>query len=922
MTDIEIIGEIEKSVGKLIMNDSDGLFSKQSNFEIVNRDFVKTLTLYNSDISTIIDLVVQLKKLSRLIIENCTLTSLPYSIGDLTNLRGLRIVNSQLTSIPDSIGNLRKLETLNLKDNQLTTLPGVIGNLTSLEILNLDNNKINQLPKSIFKLGLRFYFNGYESEGIFLANNPIKPPLEIIKQGSAAIFNYFNQLSQKEIKLFETKLIIVGEGGVGKTCLMNKLLRPADPININEISTEGIAVQKCKIANRYTDNFTVNIWDFGGQEIYYATHQFFLTKRSLYLLVWNARKDEDIISFDYWLNVISLLSDNSPIIMVQNKCDERVKAIDEAALKEKFPNIAGFHKVSSFTGHNIESLIQSIKFRVENLPHVGDSLPAVWIKIKKGLLSIAAKRNFIRYEGYIKYCERNGLNREQADFMSRYYHDLGVFLHFHDNDILKDIVFLRPEWATQAVYKVLDTKEIFFNLGRFKSEELNRIWAEYPNEYFIHLIELMKKFELCFKLEDSPYYSVPELLPEVKPQQLKWDDDDNLVFYYIYDFMPAGIITQFIARNHKMIKNNIYWKSGTVLTWHETDALIVSNKLKRSILVRIKGKHKQDMLAAIRKDIDFIHQRLNNPPVKEMVPCSCSVCSGTNTPQLYDFFTLKEALLRKQVNIQCHRSFENILIDKLVGGVVRLSSLYNENTADDGIKQTGDTYNYYYQQKEYNFQPHQDMLNAHQTGGKLKKSAVEKEDVEQEHVPKNKLTGKLSPEEYKHFIKKGYEKLELMKLFISPIPDSIVKLKVENICKLIEKYLEHYEKNPVYRNSSFGQFKKYLKASLKILKYYGITKYQASEKIKALLDKTQTLLEKLLQKDGIQKRKSLNELFIKYGITERQKEVITLLMRGMSRQEIAYELKKSEHTVNDHFKLIYKKCNVSSATGLLQLLME
>jgi GTPase SAR1 family protein len=29
--------------------------------------------------------------------------------------------------------------------------------------------------------------------------------------------------------------------------------------------------------------FRVNIWDFGGQEIYHQTHQFFLSKRSLYL---------------------------------------------------------------------------------------------------------------------------------------------------------------------------------------------------------------------------------------------------------------------------------------------------------------------------------------------------------------------------------------------------------------------------------------------------------------------------------------------------------------------------------------------------------------------------------------------------------------------------------------------------------------
>ena len=33
------------------------------------------------------------------------------------------------------------------------------------------------------------------------------------------------------------------------------------------------------------------VWDFGGQEIYHATHQFFLTDQSLFVLVWSARAD-------------------------------------------------------------------------------------------------------------------------------------------------------------------------------------------------------------------------------------------------------------------------------------------------------------------------------------------------------------------------------------------------------------------------------------------------------------------------------------------------------------------------------------------------------------------------------------------------------------------------------------------------------
>ena len=53
--------------------------------------------------------------------------------------------------------------------------------------------------------------------------------------------------------------------------------------------------------------FQVNIWDFGGQEIYHATHQFFLTRRSVYILVCDDRKEDT--DFFYWLQVVELLRD-------------------------------------------------------------------------------------------------------------------------------------------------------------------------------------------------------------------------------------------------------------------------------------------------------------------------------------------------------------------------------------------------------------------------------------------------------------------------------------------------------------------------------------------------------------------------------------------------------------------------------------
>ena len=66
----------------------------------------------------------------------------------------------------------------------------------------------------------------------------------------------------------------------------------------------------------------LNVWDLGGQEILYGTHQFFLTHRSLYLLVLEARRKNDE-SIHYWLRTIRNRGGDSPIVVVINKAEPR-----------------------------------------------------------------------------------------------------------------------------------------------------------------------------------------------------------------------------------------------------------------------------------------------------------------------------------------------------------------------------------------------------------------------------------------------------------------------------------------------------------------------------------------------------------------------------------------------------------------------
>lgn len=69
------------------------------------------------------------------------------------------------------------------------------------------------------------------------------------------------------------------------------------------------------------DGPSLHIWDFGGQEILHETHKFFLTERSIYLLVLEDRREDDTSLFK-WLKIITNRGGTSPVILVINKSDD------------------------------------------------------------------------------------------------------------------------------------------------------------------------------------------------------------------------------------------------------------------------------------------------------------------------------------------------------------------------------------------------------------------------------------------------------------------------------------------------------------------------------------------------------------------------------------------------------------------------
>jgi internalin A len=91
----------------------------------------------------------------------------------------------------------------------------------------------------------------------------------------------------------------VGFGGVGKTSIVNRLVY--DRFDHQEKKTDGIAITEWDFRLYQREEVRLHIWDFGGQEIMHATHQFFLTQRSLYVLVIDGRQGREDDNAEYWL---------------------------------------------------------------------------------------------------------------------------------------------------------------------------------------------------------------------------------------------------------------------------------------------------------------------------------------------------------------------------------------------------------------------------------------------------------------------------------------------------------------------------------------------------------------------------------------------------------------------------------------------
>ncbi|MCX6580719.1 MAG: GTP-binding protein [Candidatus Aminicenantes bacterium] len=689
MTDIEIIKEMEKILKvPLLRLDPAEVYTESEYFWGIKRGYtldgtgaVTGLRLKSLLIEPVLYYIGQLRWVTKLNVESCDLDQ-SYFLRGRGNLTYLNLGNNPDIQDFSFLRELKGLTALDLSWNNLTDvsflrelkgLTSVVlgGNkgikdfsflreLKELTAVGLSkNNVINVSFFREFKALTSLYLNENKIKDVsFVADldhltdldidkNPIEnPPPEIAKQGLGAIRDYFRSLKEKELcRLNEVKILLVGSGGAGKTSLLKRLSNlEFDP---NEDKTHGIDIHTIDMEINNPDKadagaspqptmIHAHFWDFGGQEVMHASHQFFLSKRSLYILVVDSREEQ---TAEYWLKHIETFGGSSPVLVVINKIDQNPHFdLDRFTLQRKYPNILDFYRISCQTRAGLLELQDAIKSAISKTELLQTPVAASWMKVKSTLENVTRDKCYISHGEFHAICDNFTIPTDTTrETLVQFLNELGIVLHFKYFE-LQEYHVLNPRWVTEGVYRIINSPTLAERHGLLKKADLNHIineektktcpyMQELENRPYTpgeqnYIVKLMQKFELCYPLDDETIL-VPALLDTKEPPlPLPEETRPTLDFILTYDFLPKSVISRLLVKLHKDLTTGRSWRTGMVLESElfHTHALIRADEVEKTIGIQISGDQKREHLSVIRSALREINKSFQLMRIEELIP--------------------------------------------------------------------------------------------------------------------------------------------------------------------------------------------------------------------------------------------------------------------------------------------------------------
>ena len=503
----------------------------------------------------------------RIDLQHNELSKIPGCLLELPSLGELNLSHNQLTEIPDMPVWSACLTVLDLSHNQLNTLP-ISTMAPVIRSLNLSHNKFRTVPLCICSFVTLHSLNLSDNPDIltlpaemgrlnmlnWLYLNNLKdlkdPPKNLQKDTHDCIRYLYNKLRCAK-GFYRMKLMLVGLANRGKTTLVKRLRGK----ECGNESTVGVDVSEWWYKPSLGKKpFHFSIWDFSGQQEYYATHQCFLSQRSLYLLLFNLNDgDTGVQELKPWLNNIGLRAPHSRVIIIGTHLDEvpEHKREEVDMLLHRVGMLAETYQAML---QIVEVMPVGLKNCIENVGILKDAIynHAANCKTRKGQY-IMGQKIPASYHALDKQLEqvqrdvRQGLcepimhasefstmvqqmsladiqDEEELKTATLFLTDVGSLLHYDDRSHnLHELYFMDPHWLCDMMSKVVTVKERnpFIKNGILYSKDIHLLFKDdqFPWKYFKQYLTLLDRFEIALLL-DNRRVLIPSMLPQERPKHL------------------------------------------------------------------------------------------------------------------------------------------------------------------------------------------------------------------------------------------------------------------------------------------------------------------------------------------------------------------------------------------------------------------
>ena len=537
---------------------------------------VTNLDIQNNELEKIPDDLLQLPCLVDLNLSHNKLQNLPDVAQWSPSLTTLDLSHNSLRSFPELVEAPSMLK-LSIADNQFRTVPKSICSFSMLVSLDISSNQdILALPVDVGRLSHLVTLN--------LKNlKDLHDPPRAVQGDARDCIEYLKQKLQNVKAFFKMKLMLVGHAERGKSTLV-AALRNADYTGIH---TVGVEVSDWKYRPHIgKPKFQFTIWDFGGQKEYYSTHQCFLSRRSMYLLVFNLKHgDSGVEELRPWLNNIQLRAPWSLVIIVGTHLDEIPSA-------QKTTIVSGIlHKVKRLTQGYQKLIIPEIvpvalRTPLENIPELretiykhaaeykynkklvmGQMIPASYHRLDKQLqvLREEAKRSsgqqsILHYEQFKNLVEQMNLGiHTDAELRTAtiFLRDVGTLLHYDDKrHNLHELYFIDPHWLCKLMARVVSPEmgaQKHIRNGILQKHEILRILGSPGSEKYVQqYLTLLYRFEIALPLNETKVL-VTSMLTDERPGNIDIEAFHDPPFYTRYITFgsaatPPGFWSRYLSR--------------------------------------------------------------------------------------------------------------------------------------------------------------------------------------------------------------------------------------------------------------------------------------------------------------------------------------------------------------------------------------